>query len=146
MKNILLVALLTLTVLLAWAFESRNMPELQIWHTVSLENEFTAGEATAKSTLQDYLNQEERLFGELQEKVYKRIEPTDELIYSRYREGGLQDPAWHKKNWNRTFELVPKKIIGGALLMHGLTDSPYSLRRIGEMVNGIGGSIRFCRL
>lgn len=116
MKNILLAALLTLAVLLAWAFESRNMPELQIWHTVSLENEFTAGEATSKSTLQDYLDQEERLFGELQEKVYKRIEPTAELIYSRYREGGLQDPVWNQENWNRTFELVPEKITGGALL------------------------------
>ena len=106
-KTILLAAFLAVTVLIAWAFESRSMPALQIWHTAVLKNEFTAADATPQSTLQDYLDREARLFGELEEKVYKRVESTDELIYSRYRTGGSQDPAWRQQNWNRTFELVP---------------------------------------
>jgi alpha-beta hydrolase superfamily lysophospholipase len=138
LKTIALAALLAFTALLAWAFQSRSMPALQIWHTALLNSEFTARDATPQSTLQDYLDQEARLFDELQDKVYRRVEPTDVLSYSRYRAGGTQDPAWPQRNWNRTFELVPKDIKGGALLLHGLTDSPYSLRRIGELLYAKG--------
>jgi alpha-beta hydrolase superfamily lysophospholipase len=136
-KTIVLAALLAFTALLAWAFESRSLPALQIWHT-ALDSEFTAPDATPQSTLQDYLDQEARLFDELREKVYQSIEPTDALSYSRYRAGGAQDPEWPQHNWNRTFELVPEDIKGGALLLHGLTDSPYSLRRIGELLYSKG--------
>ena len=145
-KAIMVATLLAVTLLLAWAFEARNMPALQIWHTAVLKNEFTAADATPQSTLQDYLDRESRLFGELQVMVYQSVEPTDELIYSRYRAGGSQDPAWRQQNWNRTFELVPENIKGGALLLHGLTDSPYSLRRIGELLYARGFYVLGLRL
>ncbi len=61
-KVVLLAGLLVFTVLLAWAFESRSMPALRSWHTASLSTEFTARNATPESTLQDYLEREERLF------------------------------------------------------------------------------------
>ncbi len=91
-KGVLLAGLLVFTVLLAWAFESRSMPALRTWHTASLSAEFTARDAPPESTLQDYLDREERLFRELQEKVYDRVGSTDDLIFSRYRAGGPQDP------------------------------------------------------
>jgi len=127
-----IAGLVAFTVLLVWAFESRKMPVLGIWHMVHLTGEFTARVAAAQGTLQDYLDQEERLFRELRVKNYDRLAPTAETSYSRYRADGLQDPQQLPRNWNRTFELVPEKIQGGTLLLHGLTDSPYSLRRIGE--------------
>ena len=137
-KAIALAALLAFALLLAWAFESRRMPALQIWHTALLESEFTARDATPQSTLQDDLAREVRLFGKLRKEVYQRVESTDALIYNRYRAGGPQDPAWPQQNWNRTFEFVPQQIKGGALLLHGLTDSPYSLRGIGEILYAKG--------
>ena len=145
-KGVLLAGLLVFTVLLAWAFDSRSMPALRIWHTASLSSEFNARDATPESTLQDYLDREERLFRELKEKVYDRVEPADDLIFSRYRAGGPQDPERWQRNWNRTFELVPETIRGGALLMHGLTDSPYSLRRIGEILQTKGFYVLGLRL
>ena len=145
-KAMVLAALLAFTVLLAWAFESRSMPALKIWHTVHLDSEFTARDATPQSTLRDYLDQEARLFDELREKVYQRVEATDALSYSRYRAGGVQDPDWRQRNWNRTFELVPEHIKGGVLLLHGLTDSPYSLRRIGELLYAKGFYVLGLRL
>ena len=116
-----IAGLIAFTVLLVWAFESRKMPALGIWHTVHLTDEFTTRDATAQETLQDYLDQEERLFRELQVKIYDRLVPTAEMTFSRYRAGGLQDPQQLPRNWNRTFELVPENIQGGALL---LTASP----------------------
>ena len=137
-KSVLQLGLIALTLLLAWAFESRSMPAVEIWHTALLSNEFKAGDAKPQTTLQDYLNQEARLFRELKEKVYDRVAPTADLAFSRYRTGGPQDPQGSSRNWNRTFELVPEHIQGGALLLHGLTDSPYSMRRIGEILHANG--------
>jgi alpha-beta hydrolase superfamily lysophospholipase len=129
-----IAAIIICTVLLLWAFESRKAPALGIWHTSPLTSEFTARDATPQSTLEDYLDQEDRLFRELQVKIYDKIPPTAEMTVSRYRAGGPQDPEQLPRNWNRTFELVPESIVGGALLLHGLSDSPYSLRRIGEIL------------
>ncbi len=146
LRAVLLTGLLAFTVVLVLAFVSRNMPELKIWHTTALSGEFTARDETPKSTLQDYLEQEERLFRDLKEKVYDRVESTDDLKFCRYRTGGPQDPKPPLGNWNRTFELVPEHIQGGALLLHGLTDSPYSLRRIGEILHARGFYILGLRL
>jgi len=133
-KVLLLVGLLIFLLLLAWAFLSRSMPALQIWHTTHLQNEFSHADATAGYSLENYLEQENRLFEELDEKILQRVGPEKQLYYERYRRGGVQDPVWPSRNWNRSYELVPEHIRGGALLLHGLTDSPYSLRRLGEIL------------
>ena len=122
------------------------MPALKIWHTASLSEEFTARDATPKSTLQDYLDQEERLFRELKEKVYDRVASTNDLKYCRYRTGGPQNPKPPLGSWNKTIELVPEHIRGGVLLLHGLTDSPYSLRRIGKILHAKGFYVLGLRL
>ena len=145
-RAIVFSGLVTLILLLVWAFESRNMPPLRIWHTTPLTSEFTAQDARPQSSLPDYLEQEERLFRELQVKIYDKVSPTAAMATSRYRTGGLQDPAQLPRNWNRTFELVPESIQGGALLLHGLTDSPYSLRRIGEILHEKGFYVLGLRL
>ena len=43
------------------------------------------------------------------------------------------NPATFQANWNRSYELKPAVVRGGVLLLHGMSDSPYSLRRIGEI-------------
>ena len=127
-------AIVAVVLLLVWAFESSKMPALEIWHTTPLTSEFTSNDATPRSSFKDYLDQEDRLFNELHLKIYDQIAPTAKSAYSRYRADGPQDPSMLPQNWNRTFELVPKTIRGGALLFHGLSDSPYSLRRLGEIL------------
>ena len=140
------VILVFITVLLVWAFQSRTMPALNIWHTTPLTAEFTSDDATPDRTLQDYLDQEERLFDELQAEIYDPAPAGAQFDYCRYRAGGPQDPARLPRNWNRTFELVPADIRGGALLLHGLSDSPYSLRRIGELLHAQGFYVLGLRL
>lgn len=138
--------LIGITVLLVWAFASRNMPALKIWHTASLSKEFTEKGETATRTFQDYLDQEAELFSELKETVYDQVKITDGLKFCRYKDGGPQDPESFKVQWNRTFELVPEHIKGGILLLHGLTDSPYSLRRVGEIFYAKGFYVLGLRL
>ncbi len=59
---------------------------------------------------------------------------TVETLFSRYRTNGAQDPRRQHPDWNRYRRAEPDaEPRGGVLLLHGLTDSPYSLRRIGEL-------------
>ena len=145
-KSLAIVALIVISAVVGWAFQSRTMLPLEVWHTVKLEKEFTANDASSEPTLQDYLAREDALFAELKEKVYDHVEQTDVTLFSRYLSGSTQDPQAQPQNWNRTFELIPDHIRGGVLLLHGLTDSPYSLRRIGELFYAKGFYVLGLRL
>lgn len=145
-RTVFLTALLALTMVVAWGFQSRRMAALRPWHTVSLAAEFSADDVTPESTLADYLAREDALFQELGQKVYAAIEPTEEMTFSRYLAKGYQDPEAWTRNWNRTVELEPETIQGGALLLHGLTDSPYSLRRLAEHLHAKGFYVLALRL
>jgi alpha-beta hydrolase superfamily lysophospholipase len=134
-KVVGIVALLVVTVVLVWAFDARRMPELQPWHTAELNAEFRARDDPQRDlTLADYLEKEEALFGELNRKVLAGVEPVPELYLSRFSADGTNNPTRFPENWNRTFELTPTELKGGALLLHGLTDSPFSLRETAEML------------
>jgi alpha-beta hydrolase superfamily lysophospholipase len=49
-------------------------------------------------------------------------------------------------DWNRTFELNPPTPRGGILLLHGMSDSPYSLRALGEHLHARGYRVVGLRL
>jgi alpha-beta hydrolase superfamily lysophospholipase len=128
-----IVLLLIVTVILVWAFDARRMPDLESWHTADLEAEFRARDDPRRDlTLADYLEKEEALFGELQSEVLAAVEPVPELYLSRFSADGTNNPVRFPENWNRTYELTPAEVKGGALLLHGLTDSPFSLRETAE--------------
>jgi alpha-beta hydrolase superfamily lysophospholipase len=56
----------------------------------------------------------------------------------RYSKGSLADPGQRQPNWNRSFELPSDAPVGGVLLLHGMSDSPYSLRALGEALQQRG--------
>ncbi len=118
-------------------------PDLKIWHTVELDAEFTADGA---KNFEDYLSTEARLFKQLDERVYSRIEPQDRRLINRFHRGSLSDPDRWSPNWNRTFELSGKAPKAGILLLHGMSDSPYSLRSLGQRLHGAGAWVVGLRL
>lgn len=117
--------------------------DLKIWHTADLDEEYTA--SSPVRSFAEYLALEERLFAELDEKVYQKINQEDKQEINRYFRGSLSDPERWKPNWNRSFELAidgsdsPPK--AGVLLIHGLSDSPYSLRNIGQQLHAKGAHV-----
>ncbi len=145
-KSAIVVVLLIASAVIGWAFQSRTMLPLEPWHTVALDGEFTAGDAASHAPLQDYLAREDALFQEVRQQIDSRVEATDATLYSRYRARGTQDPEAQQPDWNRTFELVPEHVRGGVLLLHGLTDSPYSLRRVGQLFQANGFYVLGLRL
>jgi len=49
-------------------------------------------------------------------------------------------------NWNRSFVLPQEEPALGVLLLHGLSDSPYSLKALGERLNGQGAMVLGLRI
>jgi esterase/lipase len=116
---------------------ARRGGELAPWHTVVLDGELRAGR-TAVADLADYLALETRLFAETRQKLGTS---ADGMAFSRFDPSSDTWPGRFGRDWNRTFELGPAAGIapaGGALLLHGLSDSPYSLRALGEILAARG--------
>ncbi len=113
----------------------RSGPSLELWHTEQLTAEFNADKANQIRTFDDYRRLEEKLFAQLDEKIYAHTETGPAFVLARYSGGSAADPHRWKPNWNRSFELPANPAVGGVLLLHGMSDSPYSLRALGETLN-----------
>jgi alpha-beta hydrolase superfamily lysophospholipase len=116
----------------------RSGPALEAWHKVDLHEEFRLDRADEIQSFEDYLALEERLFAELDEKIYADSATGPELALARYSAGSNADPRGFEVDWNRTFELPVGSPRGGVLLLHGMSDSPYSLRALGSSLHARG--------
>jgi len=130
-----------------WRFLHHG-PAPAAWHQVALAD-FTAAQADRVRTLHDYLRLERHLFDDLEQRVYRVTLPEDGSAFNRYTAGSRSDPGVWPVNWNRTFHFRPApgtEPRGGFLLLHGLTDSPYSMRSLGEHLAGRGFEVVGLRL
>jgi alpha-beta hydrolase superfamily lysophospholipase len=133
-RRALFVVLLALgTLIVGGAYDARRrLPDLKPWHRLSLDD-LTASELGERFTLADYLAREDKLFAQI--KAFEsRLDAADRTRVNRYHPGSLSHPASAGRDWNRTFETKPAAIRGGALLIHGLSDSPYSMRAVADLL------------
>jgi len=120
---------------------------LEPWHTVRLGSEFEADMLGDEvRSFEDYLALEARLFAELREEVYAEVETGREYMLLRYSSGSAADPASFEQDYNRSFELEVDSPRGGVLLLHGMSDSPYSLHEIGSTLHEAGFHVLGLRL
>jgi alpha-beta hydrolase superfamily lysophospholipase len=131
------------TLMLVGIYALNQKPDLKVWHTARLDEEFTV--KSKVSTFSDYIALEDRLFTQLAEKVFDQIETEDKQAINRYFRGFLFDAGKALPDWNRSFELSPDQGSSspsrGVLLIHGLSDSPYSLRKIGLELQSQGAHV-----
>ena len=120
-------------------YQLNNRPELKVWHRVVLDQEFRAD--SGLKNFGQYLELEERLFEQLDQLIYQKIDKDDQRAINRYFRGSLADPGRWPTNWNRSFVLPAEKPVIGVLLLHGMSDSPYSLRSIAQLLHGRGGYV-----
>jgi len=132
------------TLFIVFVLYLNSRPELDIWHIVDLDAEYTLASET--QNFAGYLAQEEKLFAQLGEKILDHIAPEDRLRINRYHRGSLSDPENWLRNWNRTFELETRNPKMSVLLLHGMSDSPYSLRTIGQRLHRNGAHVIGLRL
>lgn len=127
----------------------RSDRPLELWHTVKLQGEFTADQADEVRSFADYQQIEARLFAQVQEQVYAKTGSGAGWQLVRYSRGSLADPATREPDWNRSFELLPqpgRSVAGGILLLHGMSDGPYSLRALGQSLSQAGYRVLGLRL
>jgi alpha-beta hydrolase superfamily lysophospholipase len=116
----------------------RRLPDLEPWHRI-VPRDARAADLTARSTLSDYLAIEDAAFRVVHDQIEMRLDAASRLPANRYNPDGRAHPSLLGTDWNRTQVLSPDTAaIGGALLVHGLTDSPYSMRTIGETLRARG--------
>ena len=126
------------TIALLFFVQACSGPPLKPWHIEKLTEEFTAAQTDEVQSFADYQQLEQRLFNQLEEKVYAEVETGPEYALVRYSTGSAADPQSKTPNWNHSFELTSGAPTGGVLLLHGMSDSPYSLRALAQTLNQRG--------
>ena len=145
-KVVRAVALILVTFVVIWAFSARSLPDLQVWHEVRIESEFNADRNSDVGTLSEYLELEQVVFDELKEQVFADSATVTTIGVSRYKSDSIFSSQNHERDWNRTTELKPARPRGAALMLHGLTDSPYSMRSTAELFYKAGYHVLVPRL
>jgi alpha-beta hydrolase superfamily lysophospholipase len=125
----LLLAAFVMVLLALRAYDARTGPPLQPWHTY-VPDELSA-EQLDQEDWNTYLKHENVLFEQVRKQVSDRLPPAARVPSNRYFEGSPIYPPHLNHDWNRSYEMLPTgKPVGAVVLLHGLTDSPYSLRHI----------------
>lgn len=146
-----LAAVIVATVVVVRAVDARGMPPLEPWHRLVPRGEVTAAGIARMASLADYLERETVLLREVASTLAAHPAPDASLATSRFNPDGPLHPSRFEVDGNRTRERAPvPPWVGppraGALLLHGLTDSPYSLRAVGERFAARGVSSLALRL
>lgn len=116
---------------------TRSAPDLEAWHVIVPE-ELNA-DALDHGNWSTYLDAESRIFKDVAQRLHEEVEVEDRVAFNRYYEGSVVSPARFGKDWNRSFVLEPASDpTGVVVLLHGLSDSPYSLRHIAQFYRSHG--------
>lgn len=141
-----LLAVATLAIVLGFtAYAVSMLPPLQPWHTDRLHEEFSALRH-GDLDFAGYLQREDNLFAELRETVAS-WDSTNELFQtSRFNPSSMSSRLVDGAPYNRSFRLTQAKPKGQALLIHGLTDSPYSMKALASSLHVRGFEVTVLRL
>ena len=127
---VLAIALVVFLGLRIWDSQ-RGLP-LEPWHTF-VPHELDAEELD-RVGWPEYLAAEQRIFEEVRTEVTQKLTPEERVPVNRYFEGSPVYPGHFADDWNRSHVLEPDgPPVGAAVLLHGLTDAPFSQRHIGEL-------------
>jgi alpha-beta hydrolase superfamily lysophospholipase len=112
-------------------YVAQQGPPLSRWHTY-VPHEMKASELDA-ADWNRYLAEEAKIFAAVRTEVTDKLEPQDRLPMNRYFSGSTVYPGHFAQDFNRSFVLEPNGTpVGAVVLLHGLTDAPYSQRHIAE--------------
>jgi alpha-beta hydrolase superfamily lysophospholipase len=144
--GVLVLAVLA-TIVLVFAIQARaRLPDLRAWHTIDLTGEFSARRDGPSMSFDDYRKLEDRLFADVRKRVLDDPAAADAYALGRYNPRSPTARLSFETPYNRSYELVPPEIRGAALLVHGLSDSPYSMRAVAELLRDQGFYVLVLRL
>src|SRR5213075_133901 len=127
------------------AYALSVLPPLQPWHTEILDEEFTASR-DGSLDFDSYLKLEDRLFAQMRAGEARWDHSSEAYIYSRFNPASRGNRLVDGAPYNRSFRLLQPRPIGHALLIHGLTDSPYSMKALAESLHAKGFEVTVLRV
>jgi alpha-beta hydrolase superfamily lysophospholipase len=120
------------TVVAVRIHDIRDEPPLERWHTF-VPHELPRDELR-KADWAAYVAAENKVFEEVRAQVTDKLPPEAQVPGNRYFSGSPVYPGRFAQDWNRSRILEPEGSPRGvAVLLHGLTDSPYSLRHVAHL-------------
>jgi alpha-beta hydrolase superfamily lysophospholipase len=135
----MLIAIVATAIVVGAAVNARSrIPDLKPWHSLVPSAEVRASDVGPTFTLDTYLAREQRVFDEMRARIEDRLAPAERLYANRYDRNGKASPLRLGRDWNRTFEMAAPSPPCAALLIHGLTDSPYSMRALAQRLHADG--------
>jgi alpha-beta hydrolase superfamily lysophospholipase len=136
-RLLVLLVVVAVALLAARAWDSQRGPPLDPWHTY-VPHDWHAAEID-KADWAAYLAAEEATFREVRTEVVDKLDDESRTPGNRYYAGSPIYPGNFAQDWNRSYILEPAGPPAGAVvLLHGLTDSPYSLRHIARRYRDLG--------
>jgi alpha-beta hydrolase superfamily lysophospholipase len=140
----LLIICLAIMLGFTW-FAVSMLPPLQPWHTERLSGEFKAYK-DSKLDFNGYMQREKQLFENMNAEIATWDKQDEAYIYSRFNPDSSMSKLVEGAPFNRSYRLTATDPVGHALLIHGLTDSPYSMKAMAETLNARGFEVTVLRL
>jgi len=120
-----------LTFLGVRAYDAQRGAPLESWHTF-VPHELHAEELDQADWTR-YIEVEDAIFEEVRTEVTQRLDAEERVPANRYFADSAVYPGRFDQDWNRSYTLEPDgPPVGVVVLLHGLTDSPYSQRHVAE--------------
>ncbi|CNI69842.1 membrane protein [Yersinia rohdei] len=130
-RIVVVLVVISVTILAIRIYDTQRGPQLELWHTF-VPHDMRAAEID-KSNWAEYIKAENKIFDEVRINVTDKLEPRTQVPLNRYYSGSSIYPPHFANDWNRSYIMKPEgKPKGAVVLLHGLTDTPYSLRHIAE--------------
>jgi alpha-beta hydrolase superfamily lysophospholipase len=128
---------LVAVVLVVRAVQAVGGPGLSRWH-VYVPDEPAAAEIAGMDWAA-WTAREDAIFAAVRAEVTDKLDSADQTPQNRYFADSPMNAARFAVDWNRSQVLEPDGPPKGAVvLVHGLTDSPYSLRHVAELYRARG--------
>jgi alpha-beta hydrolase superfamily lysophospholipase len=144
-RGIVVVILAMIVTLALRVWDTQRGPSLEPWHTY-VPADMRADEID-KSDWAQYLRHEESIFSDVRREVVDKIDEAARVPGNRYFSGSPIYPGHFKQDFNRSYVLEPDGTpVGAVVLLHGLTDSPYSLRHVARWYRDAGFVVVAIRL
>ncbi|WP_434639953.1 alpha/beta hydrolase [Klebsiella sp. I138] len=125
------LAVVALAFFIGRIYESQRGAELHRWHTWSAD-EMTVDELE-RATFADYQVHEAAIFSDMRHNITDALQDDEKTPLNRFYAQSRVYPQKFQPDWNQSFVLLPQGTPrGAAVLLHGLTDSPYSVRYLAQ--------------
>lgn len=136
-RGLVLLIVVAMALLAMRAWDSQRGPPLEPWHTY-VPHDLHAAEID-KADWSAYIRAEDAIFRDVRREVVDKVEDEGHALGNRYYAESPIYPGKFEHDFNHSYILEPEgPPVGAVVLLHGLTDSPYSLRHIARRYRELG--------